>query len=127
MHAYASMRTFIDLTFSAEGPSPVKLAEQFKRVMGLSFIVGDHDLMFEWRTPEEFRERLEQIHAILRPTGAYYRVATAEDEVDLSPAVSWPPALNGEPRAHPAYDGPDTPAKPSRPRVATASTRGRGD
>ena len=121
------MRTYVDLTFSAKGPSPVQLAEQFKRVMGLSFIVGEHDLVFEWQTPEEFRERLEQIHEILRPTGALYRVATADEEVEFSPAVAWPPALNGEPRAHPAYDRPAPPPRANRARSAAASAGARGD
>jgi hypothetical protein len=119
------MRTYVDLTFSADGPSPVELAEEFKRVMGLSFIVGEHDLVFEWETPEEFRERLEQIHQILRPTGAYYRVATAEEEVGISPAVAWPPALNAEPRPHPAYSEPngESSRTPRSSRAAGSTSR----
>lgn len=115
------MRSFVDITFAADGPSPMEIAEEIKRGMGLSFLVGSHDLVFEWRTPEEFRERLEQLHEFLKGTGAFYRVHTAEEEGTVSAAVAWPPALGGEPQLHPAYDRPSAGSEePTRDRAPDA-------
>ncbi|MGC2034353.1 MAG: hypothetical protein WA761_02770 [Thermoplasmata archaeon] len=98
------MRTYIDITFSSDGPSPIDLAERIRETLGLSFIVGSHDLMFEWSSAEEFRGRIEQVHDLLRDTGAYYRVQTAEEEPGRSPIIAWPPALTDGPQRHPAYE-----------------------
>ncbi|MGA7922553.1 MAG: hypothetical protein WCA77_01060 [Thermoplasmata archaeon] len=116
------MRSFVDITFAADGPSPMEIAEDLKRGTGLSFIVGTHDLVFEWRTPEEFRERLEQLHEFLKGTGSYYRVHTAEEEGTGSAAIAWPPALGSEPQLHPAYDRPSAASdEPPRAREQDSS------
>jgi hypothetical protein len=109
------MRTYVDITFSSDGPSPIDLAERIRETLGLSFIVGSHDLTFEWSTAEEFRGRIEQVHDLLRDTGAYYRVQTAEEEPGRSPIIAWPPALTDGPQRHPAYEpDPDASAETGR-------------
>jgi len=45
----------------------------------LEFIIGRHDLAFDWSTVEEFREMLTKIHEPLKGAGALHRVETVHD------------------------------------------------
>ena len=97
------MHTFIDLVFAADGTSPLEVSERLRSHAGLTFIVGDHDLVFEWTTEEEFRTRLGRLHEALRGTGVTYRVHTTVGASGFVPPASWPPSLDDGPQAHPGY------------------------
>jgi hypothetical protein len=96
------MYTYIDIFFSPEGTNPLDVADRLRSAASLAFIVGPHDVLFEWRTVEEFRDRLTKIHEALAGTGVSYRVQSMEDTPDFVEPVSWPPTLVRAPE-HPAY------------------------
>jgi hypothetical protein len=100
----ARMYTYIDLFFSPDGTDPMVVADRLREAASLSFIVGPHDILFEWRTVEEFRAQLAKVHAALAGTGVTYRVQSVEDTPAFVEPVSWPPALIRTPE-HPAYSG----------------------
>src|SRR5208283_4684530 len=62
-------------------------------VAGLSFIIGPHDLVFDWNFEKEFQERLAKIHEALKGTGILYRVETVSDAPDFAPPIPWPPPM----------------------------------
>jgi len=99
------MHTYVDLYFDPQGTSPLEVADWLKKVAGLSFIVGEHDLVFAWITVEEFRHHLEAIHAALRGTGTTYRVRSTLDDPLFVEPVPWPPPLEPSLARHPAYEG----------------------
>jgi hypothetical protein len=97
------VHTFVDLYFTPEGVSPLEVADRLRRQANLEFIVGPHDLVFEWGNVEDFRSRLEKIHKALHGTGVSYRVqSTSDDPMFVEPAT-WPPPLHAEPQQHPGY------------------------
>jgi len=97
------MHSYIDLYFTPEGVSPLEVSERLRKTAGLSFIIGPHDLAFEWETVEQFREQLHRVHEALRGLGVSYRVETvAEDPAYVEP-IPWPPAFNRGPTTHPGY------------------------
>jgi hypothetical protein len=97
------MHTYVDLYFTPEGVSPLAVAERLQQQAGLTFIVGPHDLVFEWEGVEQFRETLGKIHEALRGSGVTYRVeSTVDDPMFVEPAA-WPPALHEGPAQHPGY------------------------
>ena len=85
------MHTYVDLYFSPDGVSPLAIAERLKKHTGLSYIVGEHDLVFEWSTVAQFRERLNQLHAALKGTGVQYRIESELDEPRFVEPTRWPP------------------------------------
>lgn len=97
------MHTYVDLYFSPRGPSPFEIAKRLKDQAKLVFVVGPHDLVFEWTSVEEFREALERIHRALRGTGVTYRVQTVGEEPGFVGPAAWPPPLAEGPRRHPGY------------------------
>jgi len=97
------MHSYVDLFFTPESESPIVISERLRRVAGLSFIIGPHDLTFEWRTEAEFQERLSKIHTALRGTGVLYRVETIADEPGFVEPVPWPPPLTRGDAIHPGY------------------------
>jgi len=97
------MHSYIDLYFTPESVSPIEIADRVKRVAGLSFIIGPHDLVFEWRTDAEFHERLSGVHAALKGTGVLYRVETIADEPGFVEPVPWPPPLTRGDAIHPGF------------------------
>ena len=85
------MHTYIDLYFTPEGLVPREVRDRVKTRTGLTFIRGKHDLVFEWKTEEEFRDMLEKIHDALRGSGAFYRVESIPDELGgFVEPVPWP-------------------------------------
>ena len=99
------MHSFIDLYFAPENLSPLDLAERIRARTGLEFVMGAHDLAFDWATVEEFRGTLAKLHEALRGTGVLYRVQTVADEPTFVEPVPWPPPLHKQgPAPHPAYD-----------------------
>ena len=97
------MHSYVDLYFSPDGASPLEIADRMKAALGTGFIIGPHDIVFDWTTTEEFQERLARLHASLRGTGVMYRVETVSDEPGFVEPVSWPPVLPRGPPAHPGY------------------------
>ncbi|HTS33701.1 MAG TPA: hypothetical protein VMI55_07195 [Thermoplasmata archaeon] len=97
------MHSYVDLFFAPEGTSPLDVSERLRKHTGLSFIIGPHDLAFEWRTMEEFRDHLAKIHAALQGTGVLYRVETVPDEPAFVDPVPWPPPISRGPTPHPGY------------------------
>ncbi|MGD0257586.1 MAG: hypothetical protein ABSB90_06875 [Thermoplasmata archaeon] len=97
------MHSYIDLYFSPEGVSPLDVADRLRSMAGLSFVVGNHDLAFEWDTVDQFRATLGKIHTALEGTGVSYRVETVAEEPTFVPPVPWPPILPRSPSTHPGF------------------------
>ena len=97
------MHTYIDLYFTPESLAPLEIAKRLRHHAGLSFIIGPHDLAFEWKSEEEFHALLTKIHAALKGTGVLYRVETVAEEPAYIEPIPWPPPLPRHDPAHPAY------------------------
>ncbi len=97
------MHTYVDLFFTPESTTPLDIAKRLKRQAGLSFIIGPHDLAFEWRTEEEFRARIEKIHEALKGSGVLYRVETVPEDPGYIEPIPWPPPMPRNDPIHPAY------------------------
>jgi len=97
------MHSYVDLYFAPEGVSPLEVSERLRQIAGLSFIIGPHDLAFEWKTVEEFREQLQRIHGALRGMGVMYRIETVPDDPGFVEPVPWPPPINRSATQHPGY------------------------
>ncbi len=97
------MHTYIDLYFSPDGVSPLTVADRLRRQAGLSYIVGSHDLVFEWSSVPEFRERLGRLHEALRGSGVQYRIESVVDDPTFVEPTPWPPPLPANEREHPGY------------------------
>jgi hypothetical protein len=97
------MHTYIDLYFAPEGVSPLDIADRVRKASGLSFIIGPHDLAFEWTTIEEFHDILGKIHIALRGTGVVYRVETIAEEPAFIEPIPWPPPLSRGHATHPGF------------------------
>ncbi len=97
------MHTYVDLYFSPDGVSPLKIAERLREHAGLSFIVGTHDLVFEWSSVKEFRERLQKLHDALKGTGVTYHCESVIDDPTFIEPTPWPPPLPGVARENPGY------------------------
>jgi hypothetical protein len=99
------MHSYIDLYFAPENVSPLDLAERLRARAGLEFIIGSHDLAFDWETVDEFRRTLASVHEALKGTGVLYRVETVHDEPSFVEPMPWPPPIRDKgPVHHPAYD-----------------------
>jgi hypothetical protein len=97
------MHSYVDLFFTPESVNPIEISDRLKRVAGLSFIMGRHDLAFEWRNEAEFQERLSRIHDALQGTGVLYRIETVADEPGFVEPIPWPPPLSRDDAIHPGY------------------------
>lgn len=97
------MYTYIDLYFTPESAPPLEIAKRLRERAGLSFIIGPHDLAFEWSTEEEFHERLGRVHEALKGTGVLYRVETAPEDPTFIAPIPWPPPMPRNDPVHPAY------------------------
>lgn len=98
------MHTYVDLYFSPDDVSPLDLAAKVREVAGLEFVIGPHDLVFEWSAVEEFRATLARVHRAFAGTGIHYRIETVLDEPTFVAPVPWPPPLPGRATPHPGYD-----------------------
>jgi hypothetical protein len=99
------MFSYVDLYFTPEGMDPLEVATRLRHAAKVTFIVGPHDLCFEWKSVEEFRARMGLIHAALLGTGVSYRVESVEEHPAFVEPETWPPAFVQEPPHNPAYDG----------------------
>ncbi|HXQ93826.1 MAG TPA: hypothetical protein VN864_01455 [Thermoplasmata archaeon] len=97
------MHTYIDLYFTPDGVSPLEIADRLRHQANLEFIVGPHDLVFQWASVEDFRTTLEKIHKALHGTGVSYRVQSTSDDPMFVEPVAWPPSLQPGPQQHPGY------------------------
>jgi hypothetical protein len=97
------MHSYLDLFFASDGVSPLEISDRIRAAAGLSFIIGPHDITFEWHTVEEFREKLGKIHKALEGTGVFYRIETITDEPGFMEPVVWPPPAVGSNPTHPGY------------------------
>jgi hypothetical protein len=97
------MHSYIDLYFSGEGISPLDVSDRIRAAAGLEFIIGPHDIAFEWHTVEEFRTKLHKIHGALKGTGVFYRLETVSDEPGFIEPAVWPPPMVGKNPTHPGY------------------------
>jgi hypothetical protein len=97
------MHSYVDLLFSSDSISPLEVSDRLKSLAGVEFIIGPHDIAFEWHTVEDFREKLEKLHRALKGTGVQYRVETVTDEPGFVEPVIWPPAPIQSQRVHPGY------------------------
>ena len=96
-------RTFVDLTFSASGTNVIAVVRRLQRLAEVSFITGEHDLYFDWRTEAEFESHMTGIHDALAGTGTTYRIHTHVDSALIPEPVAWPPPLEGVPEENPAF------------------------
>lgn len=97
------MHSYIDLFFAAEGVSPLEISERLEKMAGMEFIIGPHDIAFEWHTVDEFRAKLTRVHAALQGTGVFYRIETVTDEPGFVEPVVWPPPAVQSHTVHPGY------------------------
>jgi len=72
------MKLYLKLYINSDGASTVeiiKIAEE----NGFSPCVGEDDFVIDFQTPEDYGETLENIHNMLKGTGALYTVSTRRD------------------------------------------------
>jgi hypothetical protein len=101
------MLTYVKVYFSTEGPPSVELAEKVKKETGLSFIRGDKDIVFKWKTDAEFLQMMNKIHSAFAGSKAYLRFFTEEEVEGPGPfLIQWPPAGNrkADAEVHPYAD-----------------------
>ena len=96
------MHRYVDLYVTPETLPPLEISKRLSNVAGLSFIIGPHDLAFEWKTKEEFHSGLSKIHTALKGTGVLYRVETVPQEPAFIDPLPWPPPLPRNDAIHPA-------------------------
>jgi len=97
------MHSYIDLFFAADGVSPLEISDKIRAMAGMEFIIGPHDIAFEWHTVEEFRTKLAKVHAALGGTHLFYRIETVTDEPGFVEPVVWPPPAVHHNTVHPGY------------------------
>ncbi len=97
------MHSYIDLYFTPESLPPLEISKRLRKAADLAFIIGPHDLAFEWQTEEEFHERIGRVHRALKGTGVFYRVETVSDDPRYIEPVPWPPPISRGDPVHPAY------------------------
>jgi len=97
------MHSYVDLYFTPETIPPLEISKRLSDVAGLSFIIGPHDLAFEWKTEEEFHFRITKIHSALKGTGVLYRVETVPQGPAFIDPLPWPSPLPRNNAIHPVY------------------------
>jgi hypothetical protein len=97
------MHSYIDLYFAPDGVSPLEIADRIREHTGLTFIMGAHDLAFEWSSIDEFRTTLAKVHKALEGTGVVYRVETVQENPGFVDPIPWPPPFPGSPSDHPGF------------------------
>ena len=97
------MHSYVDLFFTSEGVSPLDISDRIRATAGMEFIIGPHDIAFEWHTVDEFRSKLGKVHQALKGTGVFYRIETVTDEPGFVEPVVWPPPAIQRNTVHPGY------------------------
>jgi hypothetical protein len=93
---------YVNLYFSPAGEDPLSVADRLRRAAGVNFILGSHDLFFDWSDVDEYREKLTRIHVALRGTGATYRVESLEEGPEFVEPAPWP-VIGKSQEEHPGY------------------------
>lgn len=90
------MRTYVDVTFAADGPPVVEVARRLKERAGLEVIPGEHDLVFDWTRSDEFDAIVDRMQQALRNTGATFRLNSVMVDGEYVPPIVWavPPSLS---------------------------------
>jgi hypothetical protein len=90
------MRTYVDVIFPLEGgKSALKVAELCRRELGLDFLQGRHDLVFEWKDVKEFEQWVDRFHRLMKGAGILYRLITVRDEEEGATVLAgWPPVVS---------------------------------
>lgn len=89
------MRTYVDIFFTAGGASPMEVARTIKKDVGLSFVFGEHDLVFLWNDISDLHRMIEKLHTALKGKGVFFRFESHE-ESSAEPEIreySWPPIM----------------------------------
>ena len=97
------MITFVDLIFSPMGQHAGQVVRRLQELAGVHPVMGDHDVMFRWKTAAEFDRTMQAIHDALGGTGATYRVFTVEDSYLTRDMVPWIQPLGEDPSEHPGF------------------------
>ncbi len=97
------MQTYVDLYFTWGKGSALDVAKTLETRLGLKFLRGRHDLVFEWKDVEEFREWTDRIHEALRGMSVYYRFITSTEEGEARWFVGWPPVGVPAERVHQGF------------------------
>ncbi len=79
-------------TSPPNGISPLEVADRVRVLASLSFVVGRHDLVFEWSNVPK-----------LQGTGVQYRAESVVDEPTFVEPTPWAPPIPGDSREHPVY------------------------
>jgi hypothetical protein len=90
----ATLRTYVDIYFTADGASPLTVAEAIRKATGLTFILGRHDLAFSWKEVTDFQSMIDKLYDALKDKGVFYRFETRDEEdesVVSMNQLSWPP------------------------------------
>lgn len=96
------MITYIKVYFSTEGPSPISIAEKLSKETGIPFIRGEHDIAFEWETPEEYRSYMEKIYESFKGSKVTLKYESFDEErKPVHLLAQWPPRGGKKPSARP--------------------------
>lgn len=94
------MLTYVKVYFSTEGPSPIKIAEKVSQVTGLAFVRGEQDIVFEWKTNEEYEDIMERIFQAFQGSKAFLKYETMDDAGSpVHLLAQWPPSGRARPDA----------------------------
>lgn len=75
------IKTFVRIELSSDGESPKQVVERMRQI-GAMPVVGDFDFELELGDDERLFDKLEDIHHVLRGSGARYSVTTRTDVED---------------------------------------------
>jgi len=96
-------RSFVDITFASSGSNALLVVRRLQNLSHITFISGEHDLYFDWRTQDEFESRIRVVHEALVGTGATYRVHTQVEHSPWTNPSPWPPPEAERPEENPAF------------------------
>src|SRR5208282_26967 len=97
------MRSYVDLYFTPESVSPLEISKRLLSIAGMSFIIGPHDLVFDWENEQDFQGRLGRVHDALKGTGVLYRIETVAEEPGVIEPLPWPPPMPPRDPVHPGF------------------------
>ena len=72
------MKTYLSVTFNAEGAKPSEVVERLANI-GLKPAQGNYDFIYEWDKEATLKDAIwfaDKIHAELQGTGALFQVET---------------------------------------------------
>ena len=72
------MKTYLTVTFSAEGAKPSDIVERLA-TLGFNPAQGNYDFIYEWGKATDVKEAVwfaDKIHATLQGTGVFFKIET---------------------------------------------------